>query len=338
MASIASRLTAALAAAALLAGTGCTSSAVLGSAHATPPSTAASTSSGGTDPSMPEPRPVQIAPGVYMVPGLPGEVGPANLGRLGNTGFIVGDTGVIAIDTGVSYRHGQALLAVIARVTDRPVKRVVITHTRQEFLFGTAAFRERGIPVHMHRKAAQLMAARCEICLKNLIRALGEAPMRGTAVFKPDTQFDDGHVLDNIGRPVRVLYYGHSSGPGDVAVLDERTGTLFAGGLLAYRRIPDVFDSDLAGWLKALDAFPAVQRIVPGHGPVTDAAAVTSVKRYLTRLQTRLIELLESGAPLSEVPDLAALPEFQDWDQYESTHRRNASVVFVRLERDLLLK
>jgi len=286
------------------------------------------------------PQPLEVAPGVYMVPGAPGETSPANLGRLGNSGFIVGDTGVIAIDTGVSYLHGQALLAAIARVTDRPVKLALITHTRQEFLFGATAFQERGIPVHMHRRAAQLMAARCETCLKTLQRTLGPEALRGTAVFKPDAVFDADFVTDVIGRPVRVLHFGHSSGPGDIAVLDERTATLFAGGLLTVQRIPDVFDSDLKGWQQALAALAAraPAHIVPGHGPAADARAIASVQRYLVQLQTRLIELLGSGTPLSEVPDLAALPEFDTWDQYDLIHRRNASVVFLRLERELLFK
>jgi glyoxylase-like metal-dependent hydrolase (beta-lactamase superfamily II) len=327
MASIAGRLTAACAMAALLVGAGC----------AATPSAAGPVEAAGVPTA---PRAVEVAPGVYVVPGLPGEVGPANLGRLGNTGFIVGDAGVLAIDAGVSYQHGVALLTAIARVTDRPVRLVLITHTRQEFLFGAAAFRERGIPVHMHRQAAQLMAARCEVCLKNLTRTLGEPAMRGTAMFKPDVLFDGSHDIAAIGRPVRVLYLGHSSGPGDVAVLDGPSSTLFAGGLVAWQRIPDVYDSNLRGWRQALDALQAqpVVKLVPGHGPVASAAALATVKRYLTRLEERLIELLESGAPLSEVPDRAALPEFQDWDQYEFTHRRNASVVFVRLERELLLK
>jgi glyoxylase-like metal-dependent hydrolase (beta-lactamase superfamily II) len=287
-----------------------------------------------------EPRPQQVAPGVYMVQGAAGDTSPANLGRLGNSGFIVGDTGVIAIDTGVSSLHGQALLAAIARVTDRPVKLALITHTRQEFLFGAGAFQERGIPVHMHRRAAQLMAARCETCLKTLQRTLGADTLRGTAVFKPDAVFDADFTTDVIGRPVRVLHFGHSSGPGDIAVLDERTATLFAGGLLSVQRIPDVFDSNLKGWQQALAALAAraPAHIVPGHGPAADARAITSVQRYLVQLETRLIELLGSGTPLSEVPDLAALPEFDTWDQYDLIHRRNASVVFLRLERELLFK
>jgi len=286
------------------------------------------------------PRAEAVAPGVYVVRGLPGEVDAGNLGRIGNAGFIIGESGVIAIDTGTSYRHGQALLAAIAQVSDKPVKLAIVTHTRQEFLFGGAAYRERGIALYMHRDAARLMISRCETCLKNLQRQLGDDEMRGTAMWQPDVAFEGSPRLDVIGRPVQLLHFGHSSGPGDVAVLDERSGVMFAGGLLDASRIPDVLDSDLPGWRRALEALRArsPKAIVPGHGPVTTVAAIDAEQRYLAQLESRLTELLERGVALSEVGDAASLPEFDRWDQYDTIHRRNASIVYVRLERDLLFK
>ena len=282
------------------------------------------------------PRAVEVAAGVYLLPGVPGEVDTNTLGRNGNAGFIVGPDGVLAIDTGTSYRHGRALLDEIARVTPKPVRQVLITHTRQEFLFGALAYRERGIPIVMHRQAAQLMAARCENCLKTLRRVLGEDAMAGTAVFKPDDVFDAGYDSALIGRPVRVLYFDHSSGPGDIAVFDVTTRVLFAGGLLDWKRIPDIQDSELPAWRRALGALDALApaRIVPGHGPTGGREVIAATVRYLTQLETRVLELLQKGAALSEVADAATLAEFQDWDQYETIHRRNASVLFVRKERE----
>lgn len=275
-----------------------------------------------------------------MVRGTGGEAGPENLGRTGNAGFIVGPTGVLAIDTGVSYRQGQALLAEIARTTPLPVRQVLITHTRQEFLFGAAAFRERGIPVQMQRGAAQLMASRCEGCLKTLQKLLGDSEMRGTTMFKPDATFDAAHTVGLIGRPVRVLYFGHSSGPGDIAVFDLQSGVLFAGGLLDQGYIPDVQDSRLASWGDALNALQALplRAIVPGHGPVAGPQLVAEVATYLRELQARVTALLTQGAALSEVADQTELPAYKDWDQYDTIHRRNASVVFLRLEQEQLFK
>jgi glyoxylase-like metal-dependent hydrolase (beta-lactamase superfamily II) len=283
---------------------------------------------------------VALAPGVYMVRGSGGEADAANLGRIGNSGFIVGDNGVIAIDTGTSYRHGQALLARIAQTTDKPVRLVLITHTRPEFLFGANAFRERGIPIRMHKEAATLMAARCDSCLKNLQRALGDTALTGTTMFEPDQVFEQTHTLNQAGRMVKVIYFGHSSGPGDVAVLDETSGVLFAGGLLDEHRIPDVFDSDLAGWREALGRLRALplRRIVPGHGSVTTPAAIDAVARYLSTLEARVTELFNAGTSLAEAPDAARLPDFASWDQYDTTHRRNASIVYIRIERELLFK
>jgi glyoxylase-like metal-dependent hydrolase (beta-lactamase superfamily II) len=288
-------------------------------------------------------EPVELAAGVYMLPGSSGEPDAGNLGRVGNAGFIVGRTGVLVIDTGTSYLHGRALLDAIRKVTDRPVRMALITHTKQEFLFGALAFREQGIPIAMHQAAADLMASRCETCLKTLRSTLGEEAMRGTAMFKPDITFTDAQSFDAatpIGRPIQLLHFGQSSGPGDIAVFDPRSRTLFAGGLLDSKRIPDVIDSDLPRWreaLRTLQALPA-EVIVPGHGPDGGKRMVEQVDRYLDQLATRTRELQRNGVPLSEVPDATPLPEFAAWDQYDTVHRRNAALLYLRYEREQLYK
>jgi len=123
-------------------------------------------------------------------------------------------------------------------------------------------------------------------------------------------------------------------------VYDPRSRTLFAGGLLDAQRIPDVIDSDLVRWgeaLRSLQALP-VEVIVPGHGPSGSKRVITLVERYLDQLTTRVRALLTAGAPLSEVPDSTSLPDFATWDQYDTVHRRNAALVYLRYEREQLIK
>lgn len=283
---------------------------------------------------------IELAPGVWVVPGTGGAADETNRGRIGNTGFVAGAHGVVAIDTGTSAAHGRALLATIAAATQQPVRLALVTHTRPEFLFGGSAFRERGIPLRMHERTARLMAARCETCLKNLKLQVGEAEMAGTAVYQADERFDATHVLAATGRPLRVLHLGHSSGPGDIAVLDETSGTLFAGGLVDHRRIPDIQDADLPRWHAALAELRALRprRVVPGHGAPGGAELIEATEAYLTRLETRVRQLVASGGSLLEVGEAAHLPEYADWDQYDTIHRRNASIAFLRFERELLFK
>lgn len=283
---------------------------------------------------------LKLADGVYAVPGAMGPPDAANLGRVGNAGFVVGPAGVVVIDTGASYQHGQALLRLIRSVTALPIRVALVTHTRPEFLFGGGAFREAGIPIRTHRKTAQLMAARCETCLKNLKLEVGEAPMAGTALYVPDQQFDAAHELDAAGRPLRVLYFEHSSGIGDIAVLDVTSGVLFAGGLADHRRIPDIQDSQLPPWHAALAQLRALRprQVVPGHGAPGGPEVLGQTAAYLDALEKRARELAAAGTSLLKVPDELELPGYAGWDQYEIIHRRNASIAFLRFEREALFK
>lgn len=283
----------------------------------------------------------RVADGVHVLAGQAGDPSPDNRGRVGNVGFIVGTQGVLVVDTGPSYREGQMLLQAVRSATDRPVRLALVTHTRPEFLFGGGAMQAAGVPVAMHERCAMLMAARCEHCLERLQLEVGAEAMRGTAMYRPDRRFTASHAVEGLGREVRVMYFGHSSGPGDIAVYDVPSGTLFAGGLLDHRRIPDIEDARLDGWRAALRAIRALgpERIVPGHGPVGPAAEVIDgVERYLAQLEARTRELVKAGASLLTVPDDTELPEFKDWDGYETVHRRNASVAFLRIEQEVLFK
>ena len=291
-------------------------------------------------PPLPAGRAVELAPGVYMFAGASGAADERNLGRIGNGGFIVGEHGVIVVDAGSSYAHGRERLAAIREVTAQPVRVVLVTHARPEFLFGGAAFRERGIPVRMHSRTAGLMASRCETCLKTLHQTVGDPAMDGTVMYQADQDFEASHRLDLIGRPVRVLSFGHSSGPGDSAVFDERSGVLFAGGLLDARRVPDIQDSDLEGWTKALRELRALRprMVVPGHGAASSVTLTDTVERYLEHLQAHVRALVSAGTSLLNIAEAGELPEFESWDQYDIIHRRNTAIAFLRFERELMFK
>ena len=196
------------------------------------------------------PRPVEVAPGVYAMLGSGDAVAPRNHGIVANNGFLVGKRGVVVIDTGASYRYGRAMIEAIRRVTPLPIELVVITHQAPEFVFGAAAFRDAGIPVLAHRRTAELIAARCAICLANLRRTLGEEEMSGSRVTVPDRTVEATTRIDVGERPLELQYFGAAATPGDLAVRDIRTGVLFAGALVSVGRIPELRNASIPGWLR----------------------------------------------------------------------------------------
>lgn len=277
----------------------------------------------------------QIAEGVFVAPGTPGETGPDNLGRVATVGFLVGPGGVIVIDTGVSHAHGEALLEALRRVSPLPVERVILTHAVQEFLYGTSAFVDAGGRPLTHARSAELMRARCEHCLENLRQILGDAAMAGTRLIIPeDTVEADRSVLEAGGRTLELIHPGWASTPGDLMVLDRASGVLFSGGVLTNRRVPDLRDGHLDRWVRAIDAISRlpVRAIVPGHGAPLQPADTAETRRYLTELDRHARALYAQGLSLMEAVDAADLPEFARWDAYEALHRKNLQQRYLEVE------
>ena len=281
------------------------------------------------------PTPVMVAPGVYTMLGSGGEITPANGGRTANVAFVVGPDGVVVVDTGISYREGEAIIAAVESISNRPVRLAILTHPSQEAIFGAAAFQARGIPVLAHRRSAELMAARCETCLRNLRSALGEEAMAGTRVVTPDRLIDGDETLELIGRPLRLIAPPWSSAPGALAVFDEGTSTLIAGNLVSINRIPVLRDASPKAWREALVRLASLRcrHLVPGYGPVGSCADIAAFAHYFAALEHRVAALLKDGVSLAELRDRCDLAEFARWDQYESLHRPNANHTYLHLER-----
>ena len=281
------------------------------------------------------PVPFEVAPGVYALSGSGGEITPENGGRTANVAFVVGPDGVIVVDTGISYRQGEEIIAAVQSVSTRPIRLAIVTHPDQEAIFGAAAFQARGIPVLAHRRSAELIAARCETCLRNLRSELGEEAMAATRVVKPDRLIDGDESLALIGRPLRLIAPQWSSAPGAIAVFDEQSSTLIAGNLVLVKRVPNLRDADPKAWRDTLVLLTSLRcrHLVPAYGPIGNCGDIAAFAQYFAALENRVKALLDNGVSLGELRDRCALPEFARWDQYDVLHSQNASLTYLRLEK-----
>jgi len=117
-------------------------------------------------------------------------------------------------------------------------------------------------------------------------------------------------------------------------VFDEKSGTLFAGDLVFVTHTP-VLDGSLRGWLAAigdLDRLPA-QRVIPGHGPVSEwPAALADQRRYLRALLSDVRALVARGEPIRAAAATAAASERSRWQLFDDYNARNATTAFSEIE------
>jgi len=245
-------------------------------------------------------QPRQIADDVWLLEGSTDNFDKANGGNIVNTGFIVTEAGVVVIDSGPSRRYGEAMRAAIASVTDRPVIKLLLTHHHPDHVLGNQAFAD--VPIAALAGTTELLREQGNAMAENMYRLVGDW-MRGTEVVLPSETLAPG-TLEIGGRSLRLLSLrGHTGA--DMAILDERSGVLFAGDILFYQRALTTPNSPgLDVWLEDLDTLEALpwKRLVAGHGPVADdAAPFVQMRDYLGWLDGLLREAASGGADMNEV-------------------------------------
>ncbi|MET0599941.1 MAG: quinoprotein relay system zinc metallohydrolase 2 [Mesorhizobium sp.] len=284
------------------------------------------------------PKPLDLTPiadGVFAFRGLDEEMAEANAGEICNLGLVVGRESAAAIDSGGSRVEGEAFLAAIRAVTDRPLRYLVSTHMHPDHIFGNAVFRDAGAEIVGHRNLPAALEARGTFYLKSYRRQIGERLMEGVEIVPPTRLVVDRMSLDLGGRSLELRAWKPAHTDNDLTALDPSTRTLFAGDLAFVGHLPTL-DGSLLGWMAQLDALAALDAAiaVPGHGPVPSLwpAALDDERRYFDVLAADLRKAIADGVPLARAVETAGLSERDRWALFDVYNQRNATAAYAELE------
>ncbi len=214
--------------------------------------------SGGDLRPLPEPLVEEVGEGLYAY------VQPDGTWCVNNTGFLVDRSGVVAVDTCATERRSRAFLAALDRVTDRPVRTLVNTHSHLDHTYGNWLLPEATIIAHEGCRADMLASG------LSTTAAFPGVDFGHGAVTPPFVTFETALRVWVNDQPVELRHLGPAHTTNDVIAWVPDQRVLYAGDLLFNGGTPFVMMGSVAGSLAALEELRRLdaETIVPGHGPV----------------------------------------------------------------------
>jgi len=267
----------------------------------------------------------QLGPGLYA---YTAEGDPSS-------GIIVGDDGVMVVDAQPTPAMANELIARVARVTDKPIKYVLLSHYHASRALGASAYKDATILASDTTRG--LIAERGKADIESeigrfprLFRAAESIP----GLTWPTLTFPDEMSVWLGRREVRIIHIGRGHTAGDVIALVPDAGVVFAGDLVEYKTACYCGDAHFTDWPASLDHLAELQAnaMVPGRGaplttPQAVAEAIGLTADFITTLYGSVQESVAKGRSLKEAFDFVRLamdPKFKDFALYE--HRLPFSV------------
>ena len=255
-----------------------------------------------------------VTPDVWMLSGLGG-----------NVGVLRSERGAAVVDTMTFRMQGERIRETVEGLTGRDVEVILNTHYHYDHTHGNPGFPPGGRIVATQRTL-------------DLMQAFdGDGFWESNRGSLPNETFTDTHEIRLGDKTIRASFLGRGHTDGDLVVLFVEDRVVHLGDLLFLRRYPNI-DLEAGGsvreWPATLDRVLAMDgwdRVLPGHGAVTDRAGIEQFQRFLRELWAEVQPLAAAGRTLAETLDAVDLREDEGY----------TSIVIpgiVRLDRDFVVR
>jgi glyoxylase-like metal-dependent hydrolase (beta-lactamase superfamily II) len=245
-------------------------------------------------------------------------------GFLSNAGVLRTERGVVIVDTMALIAEGRRIRALAERIGGGPTQAVINTHYHVDHTHGNPAFAAGTKVVSTQRTRDYLMFFDADY-------------WRGDAAGTvPNVTFDDRHELRIGGKTIRLYHLGRGHTGGDLVVFFTDDRVVHAGDLFFNHRYPNI-DLEAGGsvrqWIETLDRVLAIDfdKIIPGHGPVTDREGLQAFQRFLRDLWKQASDAVAAGKTLRETLATVEL-------QYDEGYDIISIPFVVKLDRDFVVR
>ena len=260
----------------------------------------------------PSPVMTKLSEHVYVIP----QDGP---GARSNVGLIIGSKASLIVDSGLGPSDGKQILTQLATVRANATVYLTSTHFHPEHILGQSGFptsatviRSRAMQQEVTERGAELFSL--------FLKRPGNPELMDGASYRPaDLTYDGDMVLNLGGVRVQILSLGPAHTSGDTGFFVEGDRILFTGDVAMSTPLginPEgrgaSARTSIRSWLANLERLALLRpvRVIPSHGPMGDAAMVTTHRDFLRALDERVRDLKREGKTSAEVAQVLT-PELE---------------------------
>lgn len=242
----------------------------------------------------------------------------------GNVGVLATEHGAVVVDTMTFQMQGRRIRELAERLGRGPTQAIINTHYHMDHTHGNPAWAPGMRVVSTDATLAYLKAFDADYW---------QGDAAGTL---PNETFSGDHEIKIGGKTIRLIHPGRGHTGGDLVVLFVEDRVLHTGDLFFNGRYPNI-DLEAGGsvraWSDTIDRVLQLDfdRVIPGHGPVTDAAGLRAFQRFMKQLAHVGAEAARRNLSLAETKELKILDADRGYEVM-------AIPLVMRLDRDFVIR
>ena len=282
----------------------------------------------------------KVSDNVVYVQGKAG-IATDNAGFISNAGAVITDEGIVIFDALGSPSLAHKFYKQLREMTDKPIKKVIVSHYHADHIYGLQVFKELGAEIvapygsldYINSPLANERLEERRFSLEPWVNEQTQI-VYPDQLLKADTKF----ALGGHNFTLNVLGVAHSDG--DLTMYVEPDGVLFSGDIIFEGRIPFLGDANTRTWLETLQRMETSQvtALIPGHGPVAKNPnqAITATRTYLAFMREKMGNAAQDFVAFADAYANTDWSTFKDLPAFEEANRRNAFQVYLSMEAEML--